>query len=144
MDISDFIILPGSKAGTSVRLKAKTVRELQLEKVKLETETQEMEKKLQELQSIMSREKDERKRLSAYHWKSGQAGAMTIQARVLSQRRENNNKVSSGKQKLQILKEHIQEPVKAAFQRETASAVAHGKFAVKGRARGLHEIKSAL
>lgn len=30
---------------------------------------------------------------SAYHWKSGQAGPMTIQARVLSQSKEKNNKV---------------------------------------------------
>ncbi|KAF1448526.1 Zinc finger B-box domain-containing protein 1, partial [Eudyptes chrysocome] len=93
MNINDFVILPGSKTGTSVRLKAKTVRELQLEKVQLETENKEMEKKLRQLQSNMSREKEERKKSSAYHWKSGQAGPMTIQARVLSQSKENSNKV---------------------------------------------------
>ncbi|NXL05909.1 ZBBX protein, partial [Mesembrinibis cayennensis] len=93
MNINDFVILPGSKTGTSVRLKAKTVRELQLEKVQLERENKEMEKKLRQLQSNMSREKEERKKSSAYHWKSGQAGPMTIRARVLSQSKENNNKV---------------------------------------------------
>ncbi|NXV97926.1 ZBBX protein, partial [Calonectris borealis] len=94
MNINDFVILPGSKTGTSVRLKAKTVRELQLEKVQLETENKEIEKKLRQLQSDMSREKEERKKSSVYHWKSGQARPMTIQARVLSQSKENNKVVS--------------------------------------------------
>ncbi|NXL45039.1 ZBBX protein, partial [Podilymbus podiceps] len=93
MNINDFVILSGSKTGTSVRLKAKTVGELQLEKARLETENKEIEKKLRQLQLNMSREKEERKKSSAYHWKSGQAGPMTIQARVLSQIKENNNKV---------------------------------------------------
>ncbi|NWI69825.1 ZBBX protein, partial [Todus mexicanus] len=93
MNINDFVILPGSKPGTSVRLKTKTVRELQLEKVQLETENAEMEKKLQQLQLNMRREKEERKKSGPYHWKSGQAGPMTIQARVLSQTKEKNNKV---------------------------------------------------
>ncbi|NXW93565.1 ZBBX protein, partial [Alopecoenas beccarii] len=93
MNINDFVILPGSKTGTSVRLKAKTVRELKLEKEQLETENKEMEKKLRQLQSNMSREKEERKKSSAYRWKSGQAGPMTVQARVFSQSKENNSKV---------------------------------------------------
>ncbi|KAK4819383.1 hypothetical protein QYF61_003654, partial [Mycteria americana] len=144
MNINDFVMLPGSKTGTSMRLKAKTVRELQLEKLRLEAENKEMEKKLRQLQSNMSREKEERKKSSAYHWKSGQAGPMTIQARVLSQSKENNNKVSSGKVKLQILKEQMQEPVKEPFKRETANAVAREKSEVKGIACGLCEIKSGL
>ncbi|XP_071668834.1 zinc finger B-box domain-containing protein 1 isoform X3 [Patagioenas fasciata] len=144
MNINDFVILPGSKTGTSVRLKAKTVRELQLEKEQLETENKEMEKKLRQLQSNMSREKEERKKSSAYHWKSGRAGPMTIQARVFSQSKENNNKISSGKVKLQILKEQIQEPMKELFRCEMANAGAHGKPKVKETACGLHEIKSTL
>ncbi|KAM9279618.1 zinc finger B-box domain-containing protein 1 [Morus bassanus] len=144
MNINDFVILPGSKTGTSVRLKAKTVRELQLEKVQLESENKEMEKKFRQLQSNMSREKKERKKSSAYHWRSGQAGPMAIQARVLSQSKENNKKVSSGKVKLQILKEQSQEPVKEPFKHEIANAVAREKSEVKGIACGLCEIKSAL
>ncbi|KAM6389084.1 zinc finger B-box domain-containing protein 1 isoform 2-T2 [Pluvialis apricaria] len=143
MNINGFVILPGSKTGTSVRLKAKTVRELQLEKVQLETENKEMEKKLRQLQSNMSREKEERRKSSAYRWKSGRAGPMTIQARFLSQSTE-NNKVSSGKVKLQILKERIQEPVTEPFNHEMANDVAHEKSEVKGLACGLCEIKSAL
>ncbi|XP_027751932.1 zinc finger B-box domain-containing protein 1 [Empidonax traillii] len=141
MNINDFVILPGSKTGTSVRLKTKTIRELQLEKVQLETENKEMEKKLQQLQSNMSREKEERKKLSAYHWKSGQAGPMTIQAPVLSQSKENWKKVSSGKVKLQILKDQIQEPVKGQFKPEMENAVAHKNSEVE---RVLSEMKSVL
>ncbi|NXI90487.1 ZBBX protein, partial [Psophia crepitans] len=141
MNTNGFVILPGSKTGTSVRLKAKTVRELQLEKLRLETENKEMEKKLRQLQSNMSREKEERKKSSAYHWKSGKAGPMTIQARVLSQSKENRNKVSSGKVKLQILKEQIQEPVIEPCKHDMANAVAHEKSEVKGIACGLCEIK---
>ncbi|XP_050164479.1 zinc finger B-box domain-containing protein 1 [Myiozetetes cayanensis] len=144
MNINDFVILPGSKTGTSVRLKTKTIRELQLEKVQLETETKEMEKKLQQLQSNMSREKEERKKLSAYHWKSGQAGPMTIQAPVLSQSKENWKKVSSGKVKLQILKDKIQEPVKEQFKPEMQNAVAHKNSEVERVACRVPEIKSVL
>ncbi|XP_054022937.1 zinc finger B-box domain-containing protein 1 [Dryobates pubescens] len=144
MNINDFVVLPGSKTGTSVRLKAKTARELQLEKVQLQTENEEMEKRLQQLKSNMSREKEERKASSAYHWKSGQMRPMTTQAQVLSQRRENNTKVSSGKVKLQILKEQLQEPVKERCKHEVANAVAHEKSQGKRIAPGLREIKSAL
>ncbi|NXC62531.1 ZBBX protein, partial [Aleadryas rufinucha] len=93
MNVNDFVILPGSNSGTSVRLKTKTVKELQLEKAQLETENREMEKRLQQLQSNMSREKEERRKLGAYHWKSGQAGPRTPQARVLAQNNENRKKV---------------------------------------------------
>ncbi|XP_027541675.1 zinc finger B-box domain-containing protein 1 isoform X2 [Neopelma chrysocephalum] len=144
MNINDFVILPGSKTGTSVRLKTKTVRELQLEKEQLETENREMEKKLRQLQSNMSREKAERKKLSPYHWKSGQAGPMTIQARVLSQSKENWKKVSSGKVKLQILKDQIQEPVKEKFKPEMENSVAHKNSEVERVTCGLSEIKSVL
>ncbi|XP_010005230.1 PREDICTED: zinc finger B-box domain-containing protein 1 [Chaetura pelagica] len=141
MNINDFVTLPGSKNGTSTRFKVKTVRELQLEKAQLERETKEMEKKLRQLQLNMSREKEQRKKSSAYHWKSG---PMTMQTQVLLQLKENNNKVSSGKVRLQILKEHVQEPVKKPFKHEMAKAVAHEKSKVKEMACGVCEIKSAL
>ncbi|NXL90002.1 ZBBX protein, partial [Alectura lathami] len=144
MNSSDFVILPGSKSGTSVRFKAKTVQELRLEKVQLEMENKEMEKKLRQLQSNMSREKEERKKSTAYHWKSGQTGPMTIQARLLSQNKLKNNKVSSGKVKLQILKEQVQEPVKEMFKHEMSNVVAHEKSKSKKIACGQCETKSAV
>ncbi|XP_064372654.1 zinc finger B-box domain-containing protein 1 isoform X2 [Dromaius novaehollandiae] len=144
MNISDFVVLPGSKTGTSVRLKAKNVRELQLEKVQLELENKEMEKKLRQLQSNMNREKEERKKLRAYHWRYGQAGPMTIQARVLSQNPKNNDKVSPGKVKLKLLKEQIQEPMKQPFKCEMANAVAYETSEMKGIPCGQCETNSAL
>ncbi|XP_039345910.1 zinc finger B-box domain-containing protein 1 isoform X2 [Mauremys reevesii] len=94
MNINDFVILPGSKTGTSVKLKVKNVQELKLEKVQLELENKEMEKKLQQLQSSMSREKEERReRSSGYRWQSGQAGPLGIQPQVWSQNKENVVKV---------------------------------------------------
>ncbi|NXH32176.1 ZBBX protein, partial [Myiagra hebetior] len=144
MNINDFVILPGSKAGTSVRLKTKTVKELQLEKVQLETENREMEKRLRQLQSNMSREKEERRKLGAYHWKSGQAGPRTSQARVLAQNNENRKKVPPEKVKLQILKERIREPVKEPVKPERRNVAARGKSEVKGEACGLPEIKGRL
>ncbi|XP_048811369.1 zinc finger B-box domain-containing protein 1 isoform X3 [Lagopus muta] len=131
MNKNNFVILPGSKSGTSVRLKSKTVRELQLEKIQLEMENKEVEKKLRQLQSNMSREKEERKKSSAYHWKSGQAGAMTVQARLLSQNKEKINKVSSGKVKLQLLKEPLQVPKKEPFKHEMSNYGAHEKTEAK-------------
>ncbi|XP_010223156.1 PREDICTED: zinc finger B-box domain-containing protein 1, partial [Tinamus guttatus] len=144
MNIKDFVVLPGSKAGTSVRLKAKNVRELKLEKVQLELENKEMEKKLQQLQSNMNREKEERKKSRAFHWRNGQAGPMTIQARLLSQKQENSNKVSSGKVTLKMLKEQIQEPVKQSFKGEVAKAVASETPEMKGAPYGQCETNSVL
>ncbi|NWU42153.1 ZBBX protein, partial [Hylia prasina] len=139
MNVSDFVILPGSKAGTSVRLKTKTIKELQLEKVQLEAENKEMEKRLRQLQANMSREKEERRKLGAYHWKSGQAGARTTPPRAVAQNNENRKKVSPEKLKLQVLK-HVQEPVKKPVKpgRDVV------RLGVKGMACGSPEIRSGL
>ncbi|XP_038001805.1 zinc finger B-box domain-containing protein 1 isoform X2 [Motacilla alba alba] len=142
MNVNDFVILPGSKTGTSVRLKTKTVKELQLEKAQLETENKEMERRLLQLQSNMSREKEERRKLGAYHWKSGQAGPRTPQTRVVAQNNENRKKVSPQKVKLQVLK-HSQEPVKKTVKPERGN-VAHEKLGVKGMAYGPPKIKGGL
>ncbi|XP_005525173.1 PREDICTED: zinc finger B-box domain-containing protein 1 [Pseudopodoces humilis] len=140
MNVNDFVILPGSKSGTSVRLKTKTVKELQLEKAQLETENKEMEKRLRQLQTNMSREKEERRKLGAYHWKSGQAGPRMTQARAVAQNNENRKKVSPEKVKFQVLKEQSQGPVKKPVKSER-DVVAHEKLGVKGMACGTPEIK---
>ncbi|XP_059710879.1 zinc finger B-box domain-containing protein 1 [Haemorhous mexicanus] len=142
MNGNDFVILPGSKAGTSVRLKTKTVKEMQLEKAQLETENKEMERRLLQLQSSMSREKEERRQLGAYHWKSGQAGPRTPQTRAVAQNNENRKKVSPQKVKLQVLKE-IQEPVKKPVKPKRGN-VAHEKLGVRGVAYRPPEIKGGL
>ncbi|XP_066478698.1 zinc finger B-box domain-containing protein 1 [Tiliqua scincoides] len=145
MNINDFVILPGSKSGFSVKLKAKSVRELQLEKVQLELENKEMEKRLQQLQSNMSREKQERERANGYHWRTGQSGFST-QPQLLSHNKENVGKVSSGKVKLRLLKEQVEapEPAKKSFAHKVANAAAVEKPRLKGKACGQCETKMAL
>ncbi|XP_060623560.2 zinc finger B-box domain-containing protein 1 [Anolis sagrei] len=145
MNVNDFVILPGSKTGVSVKLKAKSMRELQLEKVRLELENQEMEKKLQQLQSNMSREKQEREQANKYHWKSGQAG-VSLQPQLLSQNKENVGKVSSGKVKLRVLKEQIQvrEPAKQTPAHKLVNVSTTEKPKIKGKPCGQCEMKAAL
>lgn len=145
MNINDFVILPGSKTALSVKLKAKSVRELQLEKVQLELENKEMEKKLQQLQSNMSREKQERERANGYHWRTGQSGFST-QTQLSSQNKENFGKVSSGKVKLRVLREQVpaQEPAKRSLAHKAASAAAVEKPRIKGKTCGQCDTKMAL
>ncbi|OXB82521.1 UNVERIFIED_CONTAM: hypothetical protein H355_000779 [Colinus virginianus] len=107
-------------------------------------ENKEMEKKLQQLQSNMCREKEERKKSCAYHWKSGQAGPMAIQTRFLSRNKVKSNKVSSGKVKLQLLKEPIQEPVKDPWKHKMTDDGAQDKPRVKEMACGQCETKNKM
>ncbi|XP_015426243.1 PREDICTED: zinc finger B-box domain-containing protein 1 [Myotis davidii] len=60
MNSKDFVVLPWGKPGHSVKLKYKNVRELKMEKVQLELENHELEKKLQEFQSTRSKDREER------------------------------------------------------------------------------------
>ncbi|XP_026524116.1 zinc finger B-box domain-containing protein 1 [Notechis scutatus] len=144
MNINDFVVLPGSKTGISVKLKEKSVRELQLEKVQLEFDNKEMEKKLKQLQSNMSREKQDRGRTNGYRWKSGHA-SLNTQPQIL-QDKENAIKVPSGKVKLRLLKEHIPVPdaSKQPFVHKTANDAATERPKVKGKACGQCEMKIAL
>ncbi|XP_054839366.1 zinc finger B-box domain-containing protein 1 [Eublepharis macularius] len=144
MNVNDFVILPGSKTGISVKLKAKSVRELQLEKVQLEHDNKEMERRLQQLQSNMSREKLEREKANGYHWKSGQAG-LGLQPQ-LSQNKENVAKISSGKVKLRVLREQAQVPesAKQLGAHKVTSAASTEKPKAKGKACGQCETKTAL
>ncbi|XP_058045015.1 zinc finger B-box domain-containing protein 1 [Ahaetulla prasina] len=144
MNINDFVILPGSKTGVSVKLKEKSVRDLQLEKVQLELENNEMEKKLKQLQSNMSREKQDRGRTNGYRWKSGHA-SLNTQPQIL-QDKENAIKVPSAKVKLRLLKEHIPAPdaAKQPYVHKTANDAATERPKVKGKACGQCEMKIAL
>nr|XP_019591487.1 PREDICTED: zinc finger B-box domain-containing protein 1 isoform X3 [Rhinolophus sinicus] len=92
MNTKDFVVLPWGKPGHSVKLKYKNAQELRMEKVQLEMENQEMEKKLQEFHSTRSREKEERVS-SGYHWKSGKVGKLGNQSHIMSQNKGNVIKV---------------------------------------------------
>ncbi|XP_070322575.1 zinc finger B-box domain-containing protein 1 isoform X5 [Odocoileus virginianus] len=92
MNTKDFMVLPWGKPGNSVKLKYKNAQELRMEKVQLELENQEMEKKLQEFQSTRNKEKEKRGS-SGYHWKSGQVGKLGNQSYMMSQNKGNVIKV---------------------------------------------------
>ncbi|XP_012663564.1 zinc finger B-box domain-containing protein 1 [Otolemur garnettii] len=107
MNTKDFVVLPWGKPGNSIKLKYKNARELRMEKVRLELETQEMAQKLQEFRSTRSKEKEEIGS-SGYHWKSGKVGKVGNQSHTVSQSKGNVIKVSAGKVKLKLLKDQIQ------------------------------------
>uniref|UniRef100_A0A8C5KDH8 Zinc finger B-box domain-containing protein 1 n=1 Tax=Jaculus jaculus TaxID=51337 RepID=A0A8C5KDH8_JACJA len=106
MNTKDFVVLPWGKPGHSVKLKYKHAQELRMEKVQLELENQEMEKKLQEFQTTWNKEKEEIKS-NGYHWKSGKVGKLGNQSHTMSQNKGNAIKISSGKVKLKLLKQQI-------------------------------------
>ncbi|XP_063772259.1 zinc finger B-box domain-containing protein 1 isoform X2 [Pseudophryne corroboree] len=136
---SDFVIFPPGKSGNSVRLKAKNIKELRMETIQLERQNQEMEQRLNQLRQSMSREKEERERSNAYHWKSGQVGNQGQ-----NHDKENAGKISSGKIKLKVLKTLDPEPVKQKTFSRTTDITATEKPKLRGKACGQCESKSAL
>ncbi|XP_070438286.1 zinc finger B-box domain-containing protein 1 isoform X4 [Equus przewalskii] len=143
MNTKDFVVLPWGKPGNSVKLKYKDAQELRMEKVRLELENQEMEKKLQEFQSTRSKEKEERES-SGYHWKSGQVSKLGNQSHMMSQIKGNIIKFSAGKVKLKLLKEQLQEPVKQPLNCKMANSPESEKPKIKGKFCGQCENKAAL
>ncbi|XP_065732527.1 zinc finger B-box domain-containing protein 1 isoform X2 [Phocoena phocoena] len=143
MNTKDFVVLPWGKAGNSVKLKYKNAQELRMEKVQLELENQEMEKKLQEFQATRSKEKEERGS-SGCRWKSAQVGRLGNQSCMMSQNKGNVIKLSAGKVKLKLLKEQLQEPVKQPSNYKMANSSEHEKPKIKGKVCGQCENKAAL
>nr|XP_019591466.1 PREDICTED: zinc finger B-box domain-containing protein 1 isoform X1 [Rhinolophus sinicus]XP_019591475.1 PREDICTED: zinc finger B-box domain-containing protein 1 isoform X1 [Rhinolophus sinicus] len=143
MNTKDFVVLPWGKPGHSVKLKYKNAQELRMEKVQLEMENQEMEKKLQEFHSTRSREKEERVS-SGYHWKSGKVGKLGNQSHIMSQNKGNVIKLSAGKVKLKLLKEQFQEAVRQPLNYKMANSSGSEKPKIKGKVCGQCENKAAL
>ncbi|XP_072110688.1 uncharacterized protein zbbx isoform X1 [Mobula birostris] len=113
MNPNDFIVVPANKPLTSVKLKARNLRELRLETAQLELDRDVMEQRLHQLRQAMCKEKEERERAGAYHWKSGQVGNLTNHAQVVLKNKDNfNQKKTSGKAKIKILKDQCIEPPK--------------------------------
>ncbi|XP_078266201.1 uncharacterized protein zbbx isoform X2 [Rhinoraja longicauda] len=111
MNPNNFIVVPANKALTSVKLKARNLRELRLETAQLELDSDVMDKRLQQLRQTMSQEKEERERAGPYHWRSGQAGNLTNHAQNVLKSKDNfNRKITSGKTKIKVLKDRPEEP----------------------------------
>ncbi|XP_032989850.1 zinc finger B-box domain-containing protein 1 [Rhinolophus ferrumequinum] len=143
MNTKDFVVLPWGKPGHSVKLKYKNAQELRMEKVQLEMENQEVEKKLQEFHSTRNREKEERLS-SGYHWKSGKVGKLGNQSYIMSQNKGNVIKLSAGKVKLKLLKEQFQEAVREPLNYKMANSSGSEKPKIKGKVCGQCENKAAL
>ncbi|XP_054966619.1 zinc finger B-box domain-containing protein 1 isoform X3 [Pan paniscus] len=142
MNRKDFVVLPWGKPGNSVKLKYRNAQELRMEKVQLEFENQEMEKKLQEFRSTRNKEKEDRES-SEYYWKSGKVGKLVNQSYMMSQNK-GNVKFSAGKVKLKLLKEQIQEPVKPTVNYKMANSSECEKPKINGKVCGQCENKAAL
>uniref|UniRef100_A0A8C9ILB6 Zinc finger B-box domain containing n=1 Tax=Piliocolobus tephrosceles TaxID=591936 RepID=A0A8C9ILB6_9PRIM len=143
MNTKDFVVLPWGKPGNSVKLKYRNAQELRMEKVQLEFENQEMEKKLQEFRSTRGKEKEERES-SEYYWKSGKVGKLGNQSYMMSQNKGNVIKFSAGKVKLKLLKEQIQESVKPRVNYKRANSSEREKPKINGKVCGQCENKAAL
>ncbi|XP_059956001.1 zinc finger B-box domain-containing protein 1 [Mesoplodon densirostris] len=143
MNTKDFVVLPWGKPGNSLKLKYKNAQELRMEKVQLELENKEVEKKLREFQATRSKEKEERGS-SGCHWKSGQVGRLGNQSCMMSQNKGNVIKLSAGKVKLKLLKEQLQEPVKQPSNYKMANSSEHEKPKIKWKVCGQCENKAAL
>ncbi|XP_021525192.2 zinc finger B-box domain-containing protein 1 isoform X2 [Aotus nancymaae] len=143
MNTKDFVVLPWGKPGNSVKLKYRNAHQLRMEKVQLELENQEMEKKLQEFRPTGSREKEQRES-SGYCWKSGKVGKLGNQSYMMPRNKGNVIKFSAGKVKLKLLKEHIQEPVKPRVNYKMANSSECEKPKIKGKICGQCENKAAL
>ncbi|KAM8770484.1 zinc finger B-box domain-containing protein 1 [Rhynchonycteris naso] len=120
----------------------KNVRELRMEKVQLELQIQEMDKKLQEVQSMKSKEMEERKS-SRYHWKSGKVGKLGNQSHIMSQNK-GNIKLSAGKVKVKLLKEQLQELPRQPLSYKKANSSDSEKPKIRGKICGQCENKTAL
>ncbi|XP_059507056.1 zinc finger B-box domain-containing protein 1 isoform X2 [Stegostoma tigrinum] len=143
MNPNDFVVIPGNKSGTSVKLKARNLRELRLETLRLEIDSDVLEQRLQQLRQAMRKEKEERERSGPYHWKSGQMGSLVNHAQVVLRNKENvNQKITSGKTKIRILKDQRGEPRKHAII-DTAVCESE-KLKVKGKLCGQCEIRSPV
>ncbi|XP_036902501.1 zinc finger B-box domain-containing protein 1 isoform X2 [Sturnira hondurensis] len=142
MNTKDFVVLPWGKPGHSVKLKYKNAQELRMEKVQLELQNQEMEKKLQEFQSTRRKDKEERES-SGYHWKSGKPGKLVTQSHKMSQNKGNVIKLQPGKLRLKLLKEQLQESVRP-LNSKMANSSESEKPKIKGKPCGQCENKAAL
>ncbi|XP_048836773.1 uncharacterized protein zbbx [Brienomyrus brachyistius] len=110
MNLNNFVVVPNKP--TSLKLKARSARELRLETSQLEQENRDMEERLQELRQAMSSEKEERRKLGAYHWKSGQAGSMVPSAPIqrLGRNKESpSQKLPAGRLRVTVLKNDPEE-----------------------------------
>ncbi|XP_077987623.1 uncharacterized protein LOC144442219 [Glandiceps talaboti] len=111
---------------------------------KLESDSVEMESRLQDLKLMMSREKEERERQGGSYWNSGQPGALTTHAdEVLKKSKSKSNKAGEKKaRKIKVLKdEPLDKPVRSPTKPFVSTSRSNKSF--KGPCCGQCEHKAA-
>ncbi|XP_058242882.1 mucin-2 [Hemibagrus wyckioides] len=96
--MNNFVVLP--KTPKSVKLNVRNLRELHIETAQLSQDNKDMENRLHQLREVMSREKEEREKNGAFHWKSAQTEYGTR-----DKEKKLNNKTSRSKMKIKVLKD---------------------------------------
>uniref|UniRef100_A0A8C9R1E3 B box-type domain-containing protein n=1 Tax=Scleropages formosus TaxID=113540 RepID=A0A8C9R1E3_SCLFO len=136
MELKDLFVL---HKASPVKLKPRSVEELRVETAQLQQEHQDMEQRLQELRAAMSREKEERKKLGAFRWKSAHAGSVTGASRRHADSKENNShKLPSGRVRVRLLKQEPPEELRRAVTKPPRPPLVPGNVASdrKSRLRG--------
>ncbi|XP_056334531.1 zinc finger B-box domain-containing protein 1-like [Danio aesculapii] len=141
MNLNNFVVLPSKPK--SMKLNVRNLRELRMETVQLDQHAKEMESRLEELRQRMNQEKEEREKIGASRWRSGQPGVLAPSFQSIKMNKE--NRLSPGKMKIRVLKD---EPVPAAQKQVMAEPVAkaHGvnkKLKLKGKVCGQCEVQLA-
>ncbi|TRY93396.1 hypothetical protein DNTS_014809 [Danionella cerebrum] len=114
-----------------------------METVTLDQHATEMESRLEELRQRMNQEKEEREKIGASHWHSGQPGNLTPSFQNVKKNKENT--ISPGKMKIRVLKE---DSASASQKPLSAEVVAKNspvskKLKLKGKVCGQCEVQSA-
>ncbi|XP_060734606.1 zinc finger B-box domain-containing protein 1 [Tachysurus vachellii] len=132
MNVNNFVVLPNKPK--SVKINVRNLRELRIETAQLKQDNKDMENRLQQLQEVMSREKDERKKNGAFHRKSAPTQDGT------SEKEKKLKKSSPSKIKLRVLKD---EPVQRVPEPPPPKNGWNRKSRLKGKACGQCEAQTA-
>ncbi|XP_078734797.1 zinc finger B-box domain-containing protein 1 isoform X1 [Lampetra fluviatilis] len=105
-----FVVLTGNKEPVSAKLKARSTKALRGETLQLAVENTELEEQLEKLRREGQRLREEKRQAGGFHWKTGQTGALTLPSNAVPRQ---GSKVGSGKVRIRVLKEQVEEVKKA-------------------------------
>ncbi|XP_061431313.1 zinc finger B-box domain-containing protein 1 isoform X4 [Lethenteron reissneri] len=128
MERQGFVVLTGNKEPVSAKLKARSsTQALRGETLQLAVENTELEEQLEKLRREGQRLREEKRSVletqpmphssswffrqaGGFHWKTGQTGALTLPSNAVPRQ---GSKVGSGKVRIRVLKEQVEEVKKA-------------------------------
>ncbi|XP_032831085.1 zinc finger B-box domain-containing protein 1 isoform X4 [Petromyzon marinus] len=111
MERQGFVVLPGNKEPVSAKLKARSsAQALRGETLRLAVDNTELEEQLEKLRREGQRLREEKRQAGGFHWKTGKTGALTLPSNAVPRQ---GSKVGSGKVRIRVLKEQVEEVKKA-------------------------------